>query len=163
MQSTLTQKAKNPLKGFDERSGPDRRHNRRIFTKYHFKNGRRKAVRREQDRSKVFVPDQWGSSVFIVILSILILSLLDAVFTLFLLDHGAVELNPVMTYFIEKGPQVFISVKYLITSVAVLILLLFKDAVSQKHYLVAHSFTWAAMMFGIVIVWELYLISQVTG
>jgi len=162
MESTLNG-TQNSLNGSETRFGSDRRKNRRFFTKYRFINGRRKAVRRDQDRSKVFVPDRFGTPLFILILSISVLSLLDAVFTLYLMGHGAVELNPVMTYFIEKGPQVFISVKFLITSVAILILLLFKDAVSQKHYLVAHSFTWAAVMFGIVIVWELYLISQVTG
>ncbi|MFP4033532.1 MAG: DUF5658 family protein, partial [Desulfococcaceae bacterium] len=58
------------------------------------------------------------------ILFVLLLSFLDAFFTLYLLHMGAVETNPVMAFFLQFGPAVFMVAKYGITVICVAAMLL---------------------------------------
>ncbi len=93
------------------------------------------------------------------ILLILLLSILDAWFTVYLLGHGAREMNPVMAFFMQYGRRAFFGVKYGLTVFGVFILLL-----NQKEYLAGTRirrkfiFHAIAMAYAITIVWELYLI-----
>jgi hypothetical protein len=87
------------------------------------------------------------------------MSLLDALLTLYLIDHGSTELNPVMAYFIAKGPLVFTIVKYFLTSLAVVIFLLAFNSVSPGSAMAYRSLlSYALIAFGLVIAWELVLV-----
>jgi hypothetical protein len=93
------------------------------------------------------------------ILFVLLLSFLDAFFTLYLLHMGAAEINPVMAVFLGFGPAVFMAAKYGITAVCVIVML-----VGAMHMgaggdrLANRLFYFLAGAFEIVIVWELYLL-----
>lgn len=50
----------------------------------------------------------------------MVLSFADAVFTLALIERGAVELNPVMALVINQGTQAFAMIKMLMTSFGIL-------------------------------------------
>jgi len=75
-----------------------------------------------------------------MIMGIIFLSLLDALLTLYLIEEGSNELNPVMDYFLNKGPLIFTLAKYLLTSVAVVIFVILANSVcrasdsAQKGY-----------------------------
>ena len=82
----------------DRRTGRDRRQRRWPTLKSLFANRRRRSVRRKMDRRRLVILDYYHPPLMISILLILVLSIADAVLTLFLLDHGAVELNDGLFY-----------------------------------------------------------------
>ena len=69
------------------------------------------------------------------IIIVLSLSLLDALLALFLLSHGAKELNPVMRYYLNHGTLTFIFVKYGLTALPMLIILFAKDVLATRYRL----------------------------
>ncbi len=99
------------------------------------------------------------SKIFAKIIFILLLSILDAYFTLYLLSHGAAEINPVMAFFVQFGKGAFFGTKYLLTSISVIILLL-PDHLRLFGFHIPRRtiFYTIAGVFEVVILWELYLI-----
>lgn len=82
--------------------------------------------------------------------------------TLYLIGHDATELNPIMAYYLEVGPYAFLIVKYLLTSVAVVILLFCQNAFLRIMRMPAHYLFYVIIAaFMMVVVWELFLISQI--
>ena len=87
------------------------------------------------------------------------LSIFDALLTLILIDKGSSELNPVMDYFLQHGLLPFIVVKYCLTCIGVVILLIFKNVFLTRAKIYTHSlFPAVIFVFAAVIVWELFLI-----
>jgi hypothetical protein len=124
----------------EKRRGRDRRTHQFPKWRYLFFSGRRAHARRQ-------------------VVAILMLSVLDALLTLYLIDNGSTELNPVMSYFIEYGPYVFMGAKYLLTCTGVIILLLFRNVLRKRSIThTQHVFTYIIAAFSTVIAWELYLI-----
>ncbi len=143
----------------ENRRGIDRRTNNKARFKYLLFNGRRERSRRDEDSGKVFIFDRYNQKFFLAITVILILSVLDAVLTLTVIQRGAKELNPVMAYFLEHGTSTFIVAKYILTSVGVLILLIFKNVFLTRLKIYTHSlFPCVIFVFITVIAWELFLI-----
>jgi hypothetical protein len=92
-------------------------------------------------------------------MGILCLSLLDALLTLYLIEHGSNELNPVMDYFLKKGPLIFTIAKYLLTSVAVIIFVILTNSIVPRFkFRAKRLFSCALIAFGGVIVWEIILV-----
>ena len=147
---------------FDRRSGKDRRSNDVPEAKSLFIYRRRKKVRRKEDEYKISYFDQYGSGIFIAIVLLIFLSIIDAFLTLFLMDHGASEVNPIMAYFLNFGPITFISVKYFLTCYSILVLLIFSNVFIRKLKIYTHSlFSYALGAFTIVIGWELFLMFRI--
>jgi hypothetical protein len=143
---------------FDRRSGTDRRSHDVPEIKSLFIYGRRKGIRRQDDKYKNFYFDQYSSAIFVAIILILFLSIIDALLTLFLIDYGAIEINPIMAYFLKFGPFTFMSVKYFLTCYAVIVLLIFNNVFLRKIKIFTRSiFSYAVGVFMIVIGWELFL------
>ena len=121
--------------------------------------GRREAVRRQADRQKPYGIDRHSSKTLAAILSIIALSILDGEFTLFLISHGASEMNPVMAYFLDHGPLAFFGAKYLLTCSCLVFILL-----NANSYLFGTKlrgkilFVLLAIPFALVIKWQLYII-----
>lgn len=78
--------------------------------------------RREADRHDAYL-DRYKPLFVYITLGVLLLSCLDATFTLTLLQHGSVELNPFMAWLIEINPHLFVAVKLGITGLAIVLLL----------------------------------------
>jgi len=146
--------------GFDEkRSGKDRRTHRFPKLRYLLFAGKRARVRRKEDWEVAFYFDRYSSKLFAAIVLILLLSVLDALLTLYLIDRGSTELNPVMSYFLKYGPFVFMGAKYFLTCMGVVILLLFRNALRKRSVTHAQNiFSYIIGAFTTVIVWELCLI-----
>ena len=125
-------------------------------------NGRREEIRRQDDQSKIFLVDRYSSSIFAAIVLILLLSVIDALLTLVLIDHGAQEINPLMAYLLEIEPKVFMMVKYLLTCTSLIIFLIFRNVFLRSIRI--YSTTLFSIVIGVfttVIVWELFLIYHV--
>lgn len=145
----------------NRRSGRDRRIGNLPSIKslrYH----RRKGIRREEDTHRFIYFDQYSVKIFVTIVAILFLSIIDALLTLFLIDHGASEMNPIMDYYLQLGPFAFIFAKYLFTSFSLIILLVFGNYYIRKMKMHVRSlFQYTAVLFTLVIGWELILVLKV--
>jgi len=143
----------------DKRSGIDRRQNIRGGVKYLLFNGRRTRIRREDDRQKAYFFDRYDPKLFAAIMAILMLSIFDALLTLYLIDNGSFELNPIMAHFLEYGPLSFFVAKYLLTITGVVILLIFKNAfLTRAKINTRYLFSFIIFAFTMVIFWQLFLI-----
>lgn len=103
----------------DNRTATDRRQFtwRTVF--YGFLRSRRRHTRRQNEAEPLFT-DYHHPWLFFLATSTMVLSFADAVFTLALIERGAVELNPVMAVAISKGTQAFAMLKMLMTSFGIL-------------------------------------------
>ena len=144
----------------DKRSGKDRRQHRLPKLKYFLFKGRRQNLRRASDQHRFVLYDRYSPKIFAAIVTILFLSVIDALFTLFLIDHGSTELNPVMAIALKSGPYTFFAVKYGLTSMAVIIFLLFKNIyIRQLGFYTTSIFSWVIALFSAVVAWEVFLIA----
>ena len=112
----------------EKRQGPDRR--RRPTSPWSRRSlfgGRRRSVRRAEDRDAHVYVDRYGPEFGLLLLTTLALCLADAFLTLELIGLGAEELNPVMDYFLRKGPVPFLTAKYVLTASGLVFLLIHKE------------------------------------
>jgi len=118
----------------ERRSAPDRRNCPTPFASRHtFRGGQRRTVRRGTDRKKHLFVDLYSTKLWIALLTVTLLSLIDAYLTLTLIEMKIVaEANPVMAFYLGYGDNHFIVVKFLVTSVALFFLCLTQDFVVSK-------------------------------
>lgn len=142
-----------------QRLGTDRRQRFLPPLRYLLYQGQRRQIRRQADHHRVLLLDHYSSTLFITILLILAFSMADAFLTLWLVDRGATELNPVMACVLNHGPAAFIGAKYLLTSFSVIILVIFSQVFLQRVGIYIRSIIASILMlFSSVIIWEVYLI-----
>ena len=121
--------------------------------------GNRKTVRRQEDQDRILFVDQYSPALFMAVVGILFLSVIDAILTLFLLNHRAYETNPVMAYLLNISPYAFIISKYSITVIGTFGLFMFRAVVIRKLNVRTHSLlTLIVCVYLAVVAWELYLI-----
>ncbi len=143
----------------DRRYGNDRRKNRVPLLSIGSLLGRRQLPRRQEDREGSCCFDVYCSKTLLAIVLILFLSISDCLLTLYLVGHGAVELNPIMGYFLNQGPFIFFGAKYLLTCFCTILVLinsrsfLFGTKIRAKKLLGAF-----VIPFALVVDWQLYLI-----
>lgn len=147
----------------ERRSGIDRRVSRPSLRRQLFGTGLRVQMRRGEDRHRLNPVDRYGGdALFALLMVILILSITDAFLTLVLLERGAVEINPIMDYYIGVGARTFVIVKYLLTVLPLIILLFTKEFLSER-YGIARLLppSLIAAVFAGVVIWELHLLGQI--
>jgi hypothetical protein len=144
--------------GFERRSGNDRRKRKHPSPKRMCFKGMRQCVRRAEDRRRIVALDRYKPSLFVAIMIVLVLSLSDAMLTLMLTSRGAEELNPLMAYYLTLGPHVFLLVKYGITVLSLLIIVLTHQALIAHNQLFAGILPFYVTLLGCVVIWELYLL-----
>ncbi|MBI5788318.1 MAG: hypothetical protein HZA78_05635 [Candidatus Schekmanbacteria bacterium] len=93
-----------------------------LFSKYTFW-GERRHNRRQNDRSQGYYVDKPHQEIIGLVFAIGALCVLDAVLTLYHIDNGASEANPIMNYFLSKGTLYFLFFKALITIPGLVVLL----------------------------------------
>lgn len=124
-----------------------------IISKYTFYGGRRKSVRREREKKVFIYVDLYSTRLLIAVMSVLLLSCLDAYLTLELIGKGhVVEANPIMAFFLNYGTTPFTVVKFTITAFCLIILCLFKNVKVTRICL-----PFAIKMYILVIAYEFYL------
>lgn len=146
----------------DRRSGTDRRKQTGINLRSIMGNGKRRLVRRLEDRNKVFLVDHYSPKLFAAIIAIIFLSVIDALLTLYLMNHGAYEVNPVMAYYINVGPYTFFTLKFALTIIGTITLLIFRDIIPQLFKVHTYSLLYFVVSaFIMTVAWELYLVFNV--
>jgi K+-sensing histidine kinase KdpD len=143
----------------NRRTGRDRRKNRFPTLKGLILHRRRGDVRRRSDRNRFMIMDRYSTTGMWVIVLVLLLSVADGFLTLFLLEHGAMELNPVMAFFLNISSRAFVGAKYLLTALSVCIVVVLNYAFVRRLRLYASELLkYFAAAFGAVVGWEVYLI-----
>ena len=90
---------------------------------------------------------------------IILLTILDALFTLDLVRRGATELNPVMAYYLDYSPVAFFGVKYLLTSASIFLILANKNVYLFNTRIQAKSLcVLFAVVLTLAVQWQIYLI-----
>lgn len=118
------------------RTVPDRRMQPTPILSRYTLGGKRKAVRREEDRRRHIYVDQYSLRFFILLMAILLLGLADAFLTLHHVNvNNAEELNPIMNFFLGMSPKIFFNVKYILTGLCLIVLCLHKNLPIVKYLL----------------------------
>jgi len=135
-----------------ERGRHDRRsfHMRSLFLSLYKR--RRRNLRRTADRHKEHYVDLHEPKLLITGVAILVLSCMDAWFTLLLLQHGAEEINPLMRLLIEIDAGLFIKTKIAITAFCVVFIVAHKNFWLLKHKIRVHSLMSATLIMYIVVI-----------
>jgi hypothetical protein len=146
----------------ERRSGIDRRLKKHPNLRSLLWGGRREEIRRAEDCRRVFIVDRYRQSLFGAIVFILFLSVIDAILTMLLLQNGAVEINPIMAFYIDLGPYTFLMVKYGLTAFGVLLLLHFRNVMLKWVRLRAEVFIYVVLVaFLSVVSWQIYLMYRI--
>jgi Domain of unknown function (DUF5658) len=105
----------------ERRSGIDRRRRSLAAYLHGARNPRRRSGRRASD---VYYPivDWYSARVFALVMAILTLCVADGVLTVFLISHGAVEVNPFMALFVPHNLGWFAAIKLTLTSLGTMVL-----------------------------------------
>jgi hypothetical protein len=123
------------------------------MSRYTLYGGKRKTVRRGEDRKAHIYVDLYSTRLLVAVLSLLILSCLDAYLTLALIDKGTVvEANPFMAYILNFGTTPFTVIKFVITAFSLTVLCVFKNVKITRLCLPV-----AIKMYICVVAYELYL------
>lgn len=120
---------------------------------------RRRSSRRECDRYNYYV-DWYGPRLLLTILALLLLSVIDATLTLYLLSQGAVELNPVMDWLIRFNPQLFILVKLGLTGFGAVVLLGHFNFRIFRKVRVIYCLYFSLLAYAVLTSYETLLISR---
>ncbi|MHC4973553.1 MAG: DUF5658 family protein [Planctomycetota bacterium] len=142
-----------PATADHRRVGIDRRRDgTRFFSKYWLV-GRRKGGRRDDEARNIYV-DRYSTAEWVLVIGILVLSVLDMVFTIMHLDAGGTEANPVMAWALELGGQRAFEIVKLASTFLGLFVLLVHVRFRRVKTLLAFAFAVYASVF----VFHLYLI-----
>ena len=86
--------------------------------------GQRRAFRREEDKKRGGYVDRYSSGLLFLLISVVGLNVLDALFTMMILDNGGWEINPVVCSVIQAYGDGFWAWKFAIVSVPLILLCL---------------------------------------
>ncbi len=137
------------------RQGDRRRVPTPMLSRYTFLGGRRRTVRRENERDGAFV-DVHGPRILVLVIAIVALNLLDAWFTLLFLSHGGRELNPVVQSVLDldSHPWPFLLFKTLGIGCACAFLTV------TKNFRPARIGLWVVFVgYSVLLGWHLYLLA----
>lgn len=126
-----------------------------MWSRYALFGGRRRTVRRADEREGAFV-DVHGHRLFLLVTAIVALNLLDAWFTLLFLSHGGQELNPVVQLVLdfESHPWPFVLLKTLGIGLACCFLAL------TKNFRPARIGLWFVFVgYSVLLGWHLWLVT----
>ena len=146
----------------ERRSTPDRREGGvRAFVYGNFRPRRREGRRSTDDHLYLF--DWYEPRVLYLILAVLLLSCIDALFTLNLLTLGATEANFIMASMLEYGIADFLAAKISLTAVSLVMLAAVVRRRFYRSLSVEHLLQVLFTMYVCVIIYEIYLFNFVFG
>jgi len=100
---------------------------------------------------------QWLAAALLIML----LSVADAVLTLTLLTHGAVEVNPFMRMLLVGGDRSFVFLKMLITAITVTMLVLLLRVRTFGRQLAGPMLLLTALCYSLLVSYEYWLLTNV--
>jgi len=120
--------------------------------------GVRQYFRRETDKRRLRFVDRYSWRAVATVITVIILSLIDASFTLKLVAIGAAsEVNPVMDFFLNLGAIPFLLFKYALTAVGLLSFLVLKNFTYLSGKLKVSS-----LMLGILLLYAVLILYELS-
>ncbi len=102
---------------------------------------------------------RYGKGRIAAVFSIVILTLMDSFFTIELVQNGATELNPILSYYLHHGHMAFFAVKYFLTTATIFIILAGESVFGPKLKVPANLlFGFYMVALTVVVYWEAYLL-----
>lgn len=142
----------------EKRTGTDRRSGKFPPLRYLLLGGRRKAIRRSEDKKNAVYLDQYSPRTVLIIAFIVVLSLIDGFLTLHLADHGVKETNPLMALFLKYGIYPFLFAKLSLTSIGLICLLILNNLYLRPfRTYVKNIFPIFIGLYSVVIIWQIYI------
>lgn len=121
---------------------------------------RRRRIRRDEDANHTFV-DHHPWHLLVVSAFVLILSVIDGVFTVHMINAGLRELNPALAPFVHGNPVTFALIKIFFTAVGVFALVVSAQARFLGGIRVSAIFYGLLIAYGCVIVYHVYLLQLI--
>ena len=143
----------NNKSGGTRRSDWDRRERPTPFLSRYWLFGRRRSGRRDDEQENIYV-DKYGKGELFLVFGVLVLSVLDMVFTLFHLNAGGAEANPIMAWTLDVGGHAFFKFVKLLTTFLGLFVLL----VHVRFRRVKALLTFTFILYSALFVFHLYLV-----
>lgn len=123
---------------------------------------RRRSVRRDGEVERIYL-DWHESRLLYLAVAIVLLSCLDALFTLNLLTIGAREANGFMERLLGRGVPNFLAVKFTLTGAGVVVLVLVAHRSFLGWFRVVRLLQAICLGYVLLIVYELYLFHRILG
>jgi hypothetical protein len=124
--------------------------------------GRRKKARRVEEAENYYV-DRYELRYLFLIISILVLCFLDAFLTVILLQLGAEELNPFMLIFIKKDVVLSMVVKYVITALSLICILIHKNFRIFRNIRVHSLIYFVLTLYVVLVLFEFISYMKIMG
>lgn len=141
----------------DNRCRRERRQCRIWHSRYFWYGGRRRGSRRADERGRCYT-DVYGPSVMATTVLLMSGCALDALLTLYLLDKGAVEVNPLMGAALTLGVEKFVLLKVALTGAGLLLLVVHHRFLLFRWLWVRHIMVCLALGYAALLLYELGLI-----
>ena len=120
---------------------------------------RRRHLRRDDDKTNSYT-DWYGHWPFAATLIIILLCFADAFLTIVLLSMGAVELNGLMNWLIQKDTHMFTVVKMSMTGVALIVLVMHLNFRIYKYVAVRYLIYALVPLYSLLIFHELTMLAN---
>jgi hypothetical protein len=126
--------------------------------------GQRMKNRRVEEHRRPYYTDRFSPAIFAAVLLLIVATLVDAGLTIYVLDGGGSEANPLMGRLLNHSIEAFVIGKYLLTVVGLPVLLIFRN-----HYLfgtqlrVGHLIPASVALYAVLIGYQVILIDQRIG
>jgi hypothetical protein len=122
------------------------------LSKYTFV-GKRKAARRKNEMENYYV-DQYEKKYIVLFGFVLIFSIFDTLLSLEIVELGGNEINPILGSLMNKNVVLALTIKYLVTATAILIILIHKNFRILKIIKVSSVITMIFIIYFVVFVYE---------
>lgn len=120
---------------------------------------RRRHLRRDDDQQNSYT-DWYGHWPFAATLTIILLCFADAFLTIVLLSKGAVELNGLMDWLIQKDTYIFTVVKMSMTGAALIVLVMHFNFRIYKYVAVRYLIYALVPLYSLLIFHELTMLAN---
>lgn len=146
----------------ERRQVPDRRIHSTKSVSFYTLRGRRKKARRVEEAENYYV-DRYELRYLFLIVSILVLCFMDAFLTIILIQLGAEELNPFMLIFIEKDVVLSMVIKYVITALSLICILMHKNFRIFRNLRVHSLIYFVLTLYVVLVIFEIVSYVKITG
>ncbi len=141
------------MEEMEKRTAEDRRRRPTPALSRHTFLGRRKDLRRKSDREKGGYVDRYSSALFALLVLIVGLNILDALFTMTILDLKGWEVNPIVRSVIQLHSDKFWIWKFALVSFCLVLLCL-----HSRFKLVRGMIIFLSSVYLVVVLYQLFLL-----
>ena len=118
----------------------------------------RRRSRRRVDCNAHFPTDWYDTKLFIMALSLLLLSITDAAMTMTLLNNGAVDVNPFMNFLLSQSTNTFVYTKLVLTAICILVLVAHYHSKLFNTVSVDKLLTFSLSIYSALVIYEVFLL-----